>query len=161
MDFRMPSRRSNILLGERQTTIFQRFSSKAIDLVVIVAIYFLGKAVWPPIGSAAAAFFAAFQDSFGNGQSVGKRIMGLRVADDATGMNCSMWSSLLRNLPLTIAALFAGVPVFWAFALFVSVPVLVLESYLIFTVDCGVRLGDIMGNTLVVEYYEERYGTQR
>lgn len=155
MEYRSLSRRSSILLGERHTTVFQRFSAKGIDIVVVVAIYFLGKALWLPFGSIAAAIFAAFQDSMGNGQSIGKKIIGLQVIDDATGMSCSASSSFLRNVPLVVSVLFAGVPVFWAFALFLSVPVLVLEAGLILTINCGVRLGDVMGNTLVIEYFEE------
>ncbi len=149
------SRRSSILLGERKTTVFQRFSAKSVDVLILVAIYMIGKWIYLPFGSLAAAFFAAFHDSFGNGQSIGKRIMGLRVIDDASGISCPLGSSLIRNLPLVVAVVFACVPMLWAFALFVSVPILILECYLVFMLDSGVRLGDVMANTHVVEHFEE------
>jgi hypothetical protein len=38
---------------------------------------------------------------------------------------------------------------------FVFIPIVLLELYLLLTLESGVRLGDVMGNTLVVEYVEE------
>lgn len=157
MDYKATSRRSSILLGERQTTVFQRFTAKGIDLIVVTAVFFLGTAIWLPLGGVLAGILAALQDSFGNGQSIGKKIMGLRVIDDALGMSCSPWSSVLRNVPFVLSIVFANVPVLWALALFVSVPLIILEVYLILYVDCGVRLGDVMGNTLVTEHFDEGF----
>lgn len=148
-------RRSGILLGQRRTTVFQRFSAKGIDVLITVAVFLVGRAVYPPLGAIAGAFIAAFQDSFGNGQSFGKRIIGLRVIDDETGVSCPSWASLLRNAPWALAVLLGCIPFFWALALFVAVPVGILEVYLILCVDSGVRLGDVMANTLVVEHLEE------
>lgn len=148
-------RRSGILLGQRRTTVFQRFSAKGIDVLIVLAVYLIGKAFYPPLGAIAATFFAAFQDSFGNGQSYGKRIIGLRVIDDETGISCTTGSALLRNVPFALAFVFAFIPVFWALALFIAVPIGILECYLIICVDSGVRLGDVMANTLVVEHQEE------
>ena len=156
IDFIQTSRRSSILLGERHTTVFNRFAAKAIDLVILAAIYFIVKAFWFPLGGVAAALYAAVQDSFGMGQSVGKKIIGLRVIEDQSGLACSSYHSLLRNAPLVILLLFSQVPVLWAFTLFLTAPVLILEIYLVQMVDVGVRLGDVMGNTLVIEYMEER-----
>jgi len=149
------SRRSSILLGERRTSIFNRIAAKVIDLIVIIAVYFIGTAIWFPLGVVAAAGLAGIFDSLGIGQSVGKRIIGLRVIEDNSGLACSAFLSVLRNGPVVLAILFSSVPVLWAFAWFLTVPIFCLEVYLLFTVDVGVRLGDVMGNTLVVEHFEE------
>jgi uncharacterized RDD family membrane protein YckC len=148
------SRRSPIFLGPIRSTAFHRIVAKAIDGVLVLAVFFIGKAFWGPLGPLLGAYYAAFQDSMGGGQSVGKKIIGLRVLDDGTGSSCNALSSCMRNLPLVIAILFASVPVLWVFALFATVPFMLLEIYLVVALETGVRLGDIMANTLVVEHFE-------
>lgn len=152
MESKTAPRRSSILLGERHTSVFNRFIARAIDLLIAVAIYFLGAALWQPLGIGAAALFSCFQDGWGVGQSVGKRIVGLRIIDDATGMSGTFRNSLLRNVPFWTAVVFAAVPALWVFFIFVSVPLLSLEIYLLLTLESGVRLGDVLGGTLVTEY---------
>lgn len=90
----------------------------------------------------------------GEGQSLGKRIIGLRTLDEATGTPCSLLGSFMRNLPLGVVIISSQVPVlglflFSGFCLFVS-----LEVYLLMTLETGVRLGDVMANTLVVDHFE-------
>ena len=65
----------------------------------------------------------------------------------------------MRNLPLVVSVGVLCVPVLWVFALFVTIPFLCLELYLICSLETGVRAGDVMGNTLVVEYQDDRLGT--
>lgn len=149
------SRRSSIFFGERKCTVFQRMMAKGIDLLLATACFFLGAVIWRPFGALLAASFLAVQDSMGNGQSIGKRIIGLRVIDDETGLSCPIWNAALRNFPFVLLWAISFIPVFWAFALFIAVPVVLLECYLIYMIDSGVRLGDVMGNTLVVEHREE------
>jgi uncharacterized RDD family membrane protein YckC len=144
-------RRSSILLGESQTSAFNRVVGKSIDGLVILTVFFLGKAIWFPLGLGAALLLCSFQDGMGTGQSVGKRILGLRVIDDQTGLGCSFFQSFQRNFPFITAVIFAAVPLFWMFFILVSVPVIALETYLLFQLPSGVRLGDVLGNTLVAE----------
>ena len=157
MNIRTSARRSTILIGERKTTVFQRISAKGIDLMLLAALYFLGNVLFPYLGLFAACLLSSFQDATGVGQSVGKKIIGLRVMDDVTGSSCSFENSFFRNLPLTLFIFLSAFPICWGFALILVVPVLILEFYFISTIDTGVRLGDIMGNTLVVEYFEEQW----
>lgn len=154
---RRDSRRSSILLGERHTSIFSRFAAKGIDLLLLVALYLILQVFSLLVAVLVTAFFSAVQDGFGAGQSIGKRIMGLRVVDDMTGISCSLRNSFLRNFPLTVAIVFVSTPVFWALLILLVLPVLVLELYLLLTLDSGVRLGDVLGNTLVVEHLEETF----
>ena len=51
------SRRSHIFLGQSQTTLFNRLNAKAIDLIIVIALYLLGKTLWPPLGICGAAAF--------------------------------------------------------------------------------------------------------
>ena len=145
-------RRSAIFLGERHTSVFNRLIAKAIDLLVVVAILFLGKALWQPAGILAAALLCAFQDAMGDGQSVGKRIMGLRVVDDRTGQACSYRLSAIRNVPFVLAVVFGAIPWLWLFLLLIAAPLMALEFFALLSIESGIRLGDVLGNTLVVEY---------
>ena len=145
----------SIFLGDRRTSVFNRLIAKGIDLLIVAAVFFLGKAVWLPLGVFCAAALCAFQDGMGVGQSVGKRIIGLRVIENQTGVSCSFQKSFLRNFSFMLAVIFAAVPVLWIFFILLSLPVIGLEIYLLFTLETGVRLGDVLGNTTVIEYLEE------
>ena len=157
MEFKNVARRSSILLGERHTSVFSRLAAKVIDALVVVAIFFLGETLLSNVGLALAAAFSAVQDGLGDGQSIGKRIMGLRVVDDVSGASCNFRNSFLRNFPFTLAVIFVTVPALWVFFILLTLPVLGLELYLLFTVDSGIRLGDVLGNTLVVEYLDDSF----
>lgn len=148
-------RRSSILLADSQTSAFNRVVAKAIDGLVILTVFFLGKAIWFPIGLLGAFFVCAFGDGMGIGQSVGKKILGLRVVDDQTGLGCSLFQSLQRNFPFAAGVVFAAVPLFWMFFILAFIPVATLEVYLLLQLPSGVRLGDVLGNTLVVEQAPE------
>ena len=147
-------RRTSILLGPGHTSAFNRVLAKAIDVLVVIAIYFLASAVWRPFGVLGAAVFCAVQDAMGSGQSVGKRIIGLSVVDDLTGSPCTLQDSCLRNFPFALSVLFAAIPVLWVFFLLITLPVVAFEVYLLLSLESGVRLGDVLGNTLVVEHVE-------
>jgi uncharacterized RDD family membrane protein YckC len=148
-------RRGGILLGVRLTTLLQRFTAKGIDLLIVTILYFLGKAIHPLWGALSAGLFAWVQDSFGQGQSIGKRIMGLRVIDEYAGGSCTFQNSFLRNLTLGLFFVLLPFNFLWGLSLFVTIPVFLLEVYLLINIDTGVRFGDVMGNTQVIEYYHE------
>ncbi len=149
------NRRTNIFLAERSAPLFNRLMAKAIDILLVVAIYFVGAAMWKPFGLFCALLFCATQDAMWVGQSVGKRIIGLRVIDDHRGLPCGLRHSFLRNLPFLIAIPLAAISWGWVFFLIVAVPLLALEAYLVIALESGTRLGDILGNTIVVEYLQE------
>lgn len=149
------SRRTNIFLGDRQTTLFNRLVAKFIDALIVGALYFIGRAIWPPLGVFGAFFFAAFQDSFGVGQSIGKRIIGLKVIDDRTGASCNFAASFLRNMPFSAIVLFVPFTVLWIPLLCVALPIIGFEIYLLITLETGIRLGDVLTDSLVVEYLSD------
>lgn len=75
-------------------------------------------------------FFAYyfFSDGFPNGQSLGKRLLGIRVVVDETGAPCSIWRSFVRNVT-QILGIFDWI---WIFG------------------DKRKRAGDILAHTRVV-----------
>lgn len=150
-------RRASILLGQTDVSIFSRFLAKAIDCLLIVAIFLLGGALSDWVGVSLSAAWCAGLDAWGGGQSIGKRIMGLGVIDVSTALPCGFRNSFLRNFPLVLGIVMASSSYLWGFLLLVAVPLLFLEVYLLLTLESGVRLGDVLGNTRVVERLEESF----
>ena len=148
-------RRSPIFLGPRLTSLFSRFAAKAIDLLFTLAIFLILHRFSPLFAVLVASLLAGFADGFGNGQSVGKRIIGLRVIDDSNGVGCSLQQSFLRNIGFSLVFICAAVPVLWVILVLLVLPILLLEVYLLATLETGVRLGDVLGNTLVQEHAED------
>lgn len=147
-------RRTSIFLGERTVPLMSRLLARAIDVLILAAMHFLGGALWGPLGIILPLAFCAVQDALWVGQSIGKRIIGLRVIDDSRGLPCSFVRSFHRNVPFLFAVVLASIPWLWAFFFLLAVPCLVLETYLIVALDPGTRLGDVLANTVVVEYLD-------
>ncbi len=105
------------------------------------------------------------------GQSVGKWLFRLRVVmtvsrnvgEPGSGSMAegetlkavrepaSVRASVLRNAPVGVATFFAIIPLWgWIILGIVGVPLMIMEIYLMATVETGHRLGDVMGDTEVV-----------
>ena len=136
--------------------MFNRVIAKGIDMVLVSALSFLGQVLWTPLGIVMAVLLCGLHDSFGSGQSVGKRIIGLRVIDDESGLPCTPRHSLLRNSPFMISVLLGSISSLWLLFVAVGAPLVILEIYLMLTVETGSRLGDILGHTTVVEQFQEK-----
>jgi uncharacterized RDD family membrane protein YckC len=150
-----PSRRSPIFLGDRDCSLVSRFSAKAIDLIIVTALFLLGRTFWAPLGMLVGGAYCALQDGMGVGQSIGKRIIGLCVVDAGMSFPCSFKGSFMRNLPFLVAVIFSSSPFLWVFLVVGSVPFILLEAYLVISLPSGVRVGDILGNTRVMDYVDE------
>lgn len=139
--------RKFLLKSPIKVACLARLFAKLIDLfIVLIIVIFLFQ-----IGIIVAAVYIAFADSLKNGQSVGKKIIGLRVVSLEDNRPCSAKQSFVRNLPIVLPLLFAFIPVWgWLFSLLLGVPLILLEAYLLFTLDSGHRLGDVMADTTVV-----------
>ena len=74
--------------------------------------------------------YLLFGDSLPDGQSYGKRMVGIAVISEGTGAPCSPWQSFLRNAMLSVLGLFDWVFIFG---------------------EKHQRLGDIVAGTIVVE----------
>ena len=132
--------------GLRNARIF-RLIAKSIDLffVLILSMFFF------PVGIILASSYLAFCDSLQNGQSFGKKFMGFSVVSLEDGSACSPKQSAIRNLPFLIPLIFTIVPLWgWIFSGFLLIPLTCLELYLIFKLDTGNRLGDVMADTTVI-----------
>lgn len=124
-----------------------RLIAKAVDLFIVLILAML----FYPFGLILSLFYIGFADSLHNGQSVGKRIMGFAVISLEDGKPCSVRQSFIRNLPIIIPIAFAIIPLWgWIFCSVLLLPLILLEVYLLFKLDSGHRLGDVMADTTVI-----------
>ena len=149
------SRRSTIFLGQRHTNPQSRLIARLIDTLTLLVIYLIGERVSPFFASITVAALAGAQDWVGNGQSLGKRIIGLRVIDDTSSLSCPLHSSVIRNLPMVLLLLALPYRVFIPIVLLALLPIAILECYLLSRLQSGVRFCDVLSSTLVVEIEAE------
>lgn len=129
-----------------------RLIAKAIDLAIVIAL----PIVTYPLGIYQAGLYLgivyiALSDGMKNGQSLGKKVLGFAVKSLEDGSPCSYKQSIIRNLPFIIPLTLAIVP-FWGWILggILGVGFVGLELYLLYNLDSGHRLGDVMADTSVM-----------
>jgi len=121
--------------------------AKFIDLFIVLLLSIL----FFPLGILIAFFYLAICDSLQGGQSVGKKIIGFKVISLKDGSPCLPKQSFIRNLPILIPLAFALIPFWgWIIAFVIGTPLAILEVYLIYKLDSGHRLGDVMADTSVM-----------
>jgi uncharacterized RDD family membrane protein YckC len=127
-----------------------RAIGKAIDFVLVGVLSLI-----PRVGILAAALYILISDGFFQGQSIGKKLVGLRVVltePGSEGKKCTFRQSLIRNLPYALVVFFGSM---WTFGWFIVLPLgvffLLIESYFVYADDFGVRIGDIYAGTQVVD----------
>ncbi|MGF1674428.1 MAG: RDD family protein [Rivularia sp. (in: cyanobacteria)] len=124
-------------------TFSQRLCAHIIDVIIIYLIFyliyfsilFLSKETGSPkslanISFIFAIFYRFFSDSLNDGQSLGKRIMGISVVDTLSKRPCTIMKSFIRNVSLSLLG--------------------VIDLIFIFSIRRQ-RLGDIIANTIVIK----------
>lgn len=148
MFFALPLQHSQI-----KVSVINRVVAKMIDILIVVAV----AAILPyPLGPLLGFLYSLFGDgmSFGpfNGQSVGKKVMKLQVLNLIRKEPATYRDSALRNAPVGVATFFAIIPIWgWLILGLIGIPLMVMEIYLMLSVETGHRLGDVMGDTEVIE----------
>jgi uncharacterized RDD family membrane protein YckC len=126
---------------------FNRLLAKFLDLLVVAAL-----ATFPGwVGDAAGLTYALIADGLLEGQSLGKRVVGLRVVGEG-GLPCSYLQSLQRNLTvgLGVGLMLLDVPFLWVVLWPLGALVLLFEAFLAVTGDEALRLGDRFAGTQIV-----------
>ncbi|MBI3542878.1 MAG: RDD family protein [Deltaproteobacteria bacterium] len=126
-----------------------RCIAKGVDLCVIILL----SVVLPyPVGVLLGFGYTLVHDGVHKGQSLGKWLFQLKVMNLKTNEPCTLRESVIRNAPLGVATFFGIIP-FWGWIILVllGIPLVALEVYLMVTLPNGGRLGDVMGDTHVVE----------
>ncbi len=129
-----------------------RIIAKVMDLSVVM---FIAIVCPYPLGPLIGFFYSLFADGVNwgpfHGQSVGKKIMGLKVIHRLQKRPPTYRESALRNLPVGVATFFSIIPIWgWFILAILGVPLMAIEIYLMYKMAGGHRLGDVMGDTEVV-----------
>ena len=147
----------NCLLMEKAQVSF-RVLAKFIDLLLGV---FLAIILRYPLGPLVGFLYTLLGDALVfspfYGQSLGKKLVGLRVIDLTTGKSTLHWrQSFLRNLPIGVVTFFGMIPFWgWLVAIFLGFPLITLEIYFMAKNTKGQRFGDILARTQVIQIQEE------
>ena len=130
-----------------------RYMAKGLDLIILVICALILTLIWYPVAAVGAICYALFHDAFNNGVSPGKMIVGLKVIryPEEEGAPITWKLSALRNVSFAIFTLFAVIPMIgWILMFLIGIPLLIFESYLLYSLESGYRLGDILAGTRVV-----------
>ena len=125
-----------------------RLIAKAIDVFIVVCF-----SIWfYPLGVVLGIIYMSMCDGMSNGQSAGKKFMGFAVKSLEDGSPCSYKQSVVRNLPFTLPLLVALLlPIIgWILGSILGVVLIGFELYLLYNLDSGHRLGDVMADTSVM-----------
>lgn len=132
----------------KKADLTNRFLAKFIDGLIASA---LGL-VLDPVGILMGATYILFADGLAGGQSLGKRLTGLRVIRVDDGEIITFKDSMIRNIHLTVIFLFSLIPVFgWIVIITLGFLVILFEAYYCVVDVNGYRVGDLAAGTVVVE----------
>jgi uncharacterized RDD family membrane protein YckC len=127
-----------------KASLLLRTIAKALDFIIIAA---AAKAI-PQVGYLAGFVYLLISDGLFDGRSIGKKILRLRVVSLSTETPATFRDSILRNTTVAAAMLLYMVPLAgWLFVILI----LALEFILMLGNRDGMRLGDDIANTKVIE----------
>jgi uncharacterized RDD family membrane protein YckC len=141
-----------------KVSVVNRVIAKVIDLLICIAV----AAILPyPLGPLLGFLYSVFADGIHTGplqgQSLGKKLLNLQVVNIIRKRPATYKDSFFRNLPVGIATFFAIIPVWgWLILALLGLPLMAMEIYLMLKVESGHRLGDVMGDTEVVDCKVDR-----
>lgn len=126
---------------------YARILAKLIDFVLILGLSFM----LYPLGLLIGIGYIVIADSLGNGQSIGKKMVGFGVLSLVDGSPCSLKQSFFRNLPfimpLSLGLVPFGGPILTLILLFF---VSLCEVVIMCNNAHFYRLGDMMAETTVI-----------
>ena len=129
-----------------------RALAKIIDFLVAALAYTL--AGW--VGILVAGVYLLLADAFFQGQSLGKKLIGLRVVVPAgSGVEshpCAYRESMIRNGAFAFIIVVGSIPFLGYFVVApLGVVFVIVEAYFVYSDDEGVRIGDIFAGTRVLD----------
>jgi uncharacterized RDD family membrane protein YckC len=122
--------------------------ARGFDFAIALA---LGLAAPFVIGPLLAAAYLAVADGLLHGQSPGKRLFGVRVVVPARRVSAGVSESLQRNAPFAVVALCWALPLLWPVFVLVGLPVIAVEAWRSWKEPLGLRYGDALAETQVVD----------
>ena len=128
-----------------KANILHRFVAKFVDFLIIAA----SSEIFPPVGFLVGITYLLMADGLLQGQSIGKRVVGLTTMKAARQEVASFRESALRNAPLAAALVLGLIPYLGWILLGVIIG---LEALLVIGNDHGLRIGDEIAQTQVVDH---------
>jgi len=136
---------SNPEKGIVKANVLHRFVAKFVDFLIIAA----SSEMIPPVGFLVGIAYLLIADGLLQGQSIGKRVVGLTTMKASLIEIASFRDSALRNAPLAAAWVLGLIPYLgW---IFLGV-IIGLEALLIIGNDHGLRIGDEIAQTRVIDH---------
>ena len=126
-----------------KATVLNRFIAKSLDMLIVLGV---GE-VAPPYGFWVALWYLIVADGF-SGRSIGKRLIGLQTWVPELRVGAGFKDSIIRNAPLAAGYLAWQIPYMGWLG---TAAVLGLEALLIIGNDRGLRIGDELAHTQVVD----------
>ena len=132
----------------RAPYIFDRILAKIIDFLIVGALFSIPTFVGPLAG----LLYILIADGLQGGQSIGKRIVRIRVVSiERDDSPCDFRESALRNLPFGLLVFFAMIPYLrWILLVTIGIAIIAFETYMIYQDEEGIRWGDRIALTRVV-----------
>ncbi|MCB9094424.1 MAG: RDD family protein [Halobacteriovoraceae bacterium] len=135
------------LRSVERTARIARLIAKLIDFMLFGLVSFAAF----PFGVMVGSLYLLMADSFMEGESFGKRFIGIRVVDLNEATPCSLKQSVFRNLPLVLPLFLVFVGGFVTFlGLILFIGITSFEVYLILKLDSFHRVGDVIAETTVI-----------
>ena len=126
-----------------KANLLNRFIAKFIDFLVVALLYEIPFKISFLIG----VVYLFIADGFVKG-SVGKQLIGLRIVTMENRGEIAFRESIIRNIPFGLAYLAYTIPfVGWL----IAAGMVAFESFLMIGNPSGLRLGDEMAKTFVLE----------
>ncbi len=114
-----------------------------VDLLLVIGLERLPDV----LGFLAAAGYLLIRDGLFEGQSIGKKVIGLRVAPSDSAQGMTYRESIIRNIPLALAFILFQVPyIGWI----LGPLALCVECLTAIGDDQGMRIGDMLARTSVI-----------
>ena len=121
-----------------------RTVAKILDFIIITA----AVEILPKAGFLAGLAYLLICDGLFSGQSLGKKLIGLKVISLDTKKPCTLRESILRNSPLAVGYLFYKI--LWIGWIFVAITA-AFEFIMLLGSKNKMRLGDELAKTVVIE----------
>ncbi len=129
---------------QRRAGLLLRTAAKIVDFILIAAVI----EIVPRVGYVAGLAYLLLGDGFFDGRSIGKKLIRLRVVSSEAKSPCTFRDSILRNSTFGLGYVLWLVP--WIGWVFMALAV-VIEFVLILGSEDGMRLGDEIAKTVVLE----------
>ncbi len=132
-----------------------RILARTIDFIIVIALY----EILPAVGYLAGLIYLLIADGLFQGRSLGKKLIGLKVIISYNGgmsAPSGFRESIYRNSPFAagfiLFGIFKAIPVIgWLLSFVVVVGVLVFEGLVTLGNEEGLRMGDELAKTRVIE----------